>query len=39
LKGDVDDLLLGIAPMKQANLLSDDEILTIKKALLLKGIG
>lgn len=37
LKGDVDDLLLGIAPMKQANVLSDEEIATIKKALLLKG--
>ncbi len=37
LKGDVDDLLLRIAPLKQANVLSDEEIASIKKALLLKG--
>jgi hypothetical protein len=37
LKGDVDDVLLAIAPMKQANVLSDEEVAAIKKALILKG--
>lgn len=37
LKGEVDDFLLTIAPMKQANVLSDEEIASIKKALLLKA--